>query len=179
MAAATALADDTRTRPLDAAGRVFAEAGYKGATVRKICARARVNVALVNYYFGDKEALYAEVLRHSLGSAKAEILAIEGGPSPEDTLREMIQAMMQRVNRPDRPVWHYQLLVHEIAQPTQAMIELIDLTMRPIYERFRSVIGQPNNLSRPGQHPRTASSRKWCIMCIRAISTGNSGRSSN
>ena len=57
----------TRTRLLHAAAAVFAEVGYNAATVRQICTRARVNVAAVNYHFGDKLGLYTEVLEHSAG----------------------------------------------------------------------------------------------------------------
>ena len=55
--------DDTRKRLLGAATDVFAEHGYHGGTVREICRVAKVNLALVNYHFGDKMALYTEVLR--------------------------------------------------------------------------------------------------------------------
>ncbi|MBW2127416.1 MAG: helix-turn-helix transcriptional regulator [Deltaproteobacteria bacterium] len=33
---------------------VFAEKGYRAATIADICGRAKANVAAVNYYFGDK-----------------------------------------------------------------------------------------------------------------------------
>jgi TetR/AcrR family transcriptional regulator, regulator of cefoperazone and chloramphenicol sensitivity len=137
------LPDGTRTRLLDSAGEIFAELGYQAATVREICARAGVNIALVNYHFGDKLELYAEVLRHSIGASKNEIIqkAIESSAPPEEALRGLIEAMLQRVCRTDRPGWHFQLMVHELARPTPAMSSVIDETMGPIYDRFRGLIG--------------------------------------
>jgi AcrR family transcriptional regulator len=137
------LPDGTRTRLLDAARQVFAESGFQGATVREICARAGVNIALVNYHFGDKLELYTEVLRQSIGASGNGIIkkAIESPAPPEEALRELIHAMLQRVCRADRPGWQFRLMVHELAQPTPAMSNVIDETMRPIYDRFRALIG--------------------------------------
>ena len=58
-------ADDsvsTRQRILDAATETFAEHGFRAATTRMICAKAGVNVALVNYYFNSKAELYKAVI---------------------------------------------------------------------------------------------------------------------
>jgi TetR/AcrR family transcriptional regulator, regulator of cefoperazone and chloramphenicol sensitivity len=150
-----ALPDGTRTKLLDAAGHVFADFGYQAATVREICSRAGVNVALVNYYFGDKLELYTEVLRQSIGASENGIvqMAIRSAAPPEEALRELIYAMLHRVCRSDRPGWHFRLMVHEFAQPTPAMSTVIDETMRPIYERFRELIGALLNL--PPDHDKT------------------------
>ena len=51
------LNEDPRGRILSAAGREFAEKGFEAATIRDICTLASVNVAAVNYYFGDKHRL--------------------------------------------------------------------------------------------------------------------------
>jgi AcrR family transcriptional regulator len=137
-----ALPEDTRSKLIDAAGEVFAESGFRAATVREICARAGVNIALVNYYFGDKLELYTEVLRHSAGASGNGIIkqAIDSQAPPEAALRELINALLLRVCRKDRPGWHFRLMMHEFAQPTPAMAAVIEETMQPVYDRFRQLI---------------------------------------
>ena len=51
----------TRDKILSAAGEVFAEQGFEGATIRAITERAGVNVAAVNYHFRDKAELYTRI----------------------------------------------------------------------------------------------------------------------
>jgi AcrR family transcriptional regulator len=45
---------------LDAARPLFAERGYRETTMRAVAQAAGVDVALVAYYFGNKEGLFAE-----------------------------------------------------------------------------------------------------------------------
>ena len=54
---------ESKDRLLKAATEVFAEKGYRDATVAEICRRAESNVAAVNYHFGSKGALYATLWR--------------------------------------------------------------------------------------------------------------------
>lgn len=153
--AALALPDGTRNKLIDSAGEVFAESGFQAATVREICSRAGVNIALVNYYFGDKLELYAEVLRQSIGASKDGLFqkALQSTAPPEAALREMILAMVHRIYRADRPGWHFRLMVHELAQPTPAMAAVIDETMRPVYKRVCGLIGAMLEL--PPDHDKT------------------------
>jgi AcrR family transcriptional regulator len=53
---------DTRGALLNAARAVFAERGFDGATVRLIAERAGVDPAMVNHWFGGKEALFTAAL---------------------------------------------------------------------------------------------------------------------
>lgn len=58
--------DHTRLDLIEAATRVFAQAGYHKASTREICRRAGANVAAIHYHFGDKAELYREVFRTPL-----------------------------------------------------------------------------------------------------------------
>ena len=53
----------TRERLVEAAAGLFAERGYRGATLREIARRAGANLAAANYHFGSKQRLYLEVAR--------------------------------------------------------------------------------------------------------------------
>lgn len=57
----------SRERILSAAKREFAERGYQGSRLGSIARKARVNQALIHYYFSSKERLYKEVLRRLFG----------------------------------------------------------------------------------------------------------------
>ena len=51
---------DLRSVILNAARPLFAERGYRDTTMRAVAQSAGVDVALVAYYFGNKEGLFAE-----------------------------------------------------------------------------------------------------------------------
>jgi AcrR family transcriptional regulator len=55
-----AAGEDTRAALVAAAREVFVEKGYDGATVRAIAAKAGVDAAMVNHWFGGKEGLFAQ-----------------------------------------------------------------------------------------------------------------------
>jgi AcrR family transcriptional regulator len=53
--------DQTRSAILAAAERLYAERGFSDVTLRDIVAEANVNLAAVNYHFGSKDELIAEL----------------------------------------------------------------------------------------------------------------------
>jgi len=145
----------TREKLIEAAGHVFAERGYRAATIREICRRAGANVAAVNYTFGDKMGLYTEVLRHSVRAAQTAEMnaALDASLSPEDTIRGVIRARLMSLCREARPDWHFRLVMHEFSHPTRAMTRVIDEGMRPVYERVRKAAGEILGL--PDDHETT------------------------
>ena len=53
--------DQTKTAILAAAERLYADRGFGDVTLRDIVAEANVNLAAVNYHFGSKDELIAEL----------------------------------------------------------------------------------------------------------------------
>ena len=81
----------TKERILDAAEELFANLGYKGASVKKISAEAGVTGAMINYYFSGKENLYNAVLDRimtDIGKMVQDILAT--GKPPVERLEIFI-----------------------------------------------------------------------------------------
>lgn len=58
---------------LNAAASLINEKGFDNTTVRDICGRASVNVALINYYFRSKEKLFAEVVENRVQETRNRI----------------------------------------------------------------------------------------------------------
>jgi AcrR family transcriptional regulator len=90
--------DRTRSSILAAAERLYAERGFSEVTLRDIVAAADVNLAAVNYHFGSKDELIAELfVTRSLALNRErlqELRAAEekGGGRAEvaDTLRALV-----------------------------------------------------------------------------------------
>ena len=68
--------EQTRRAILKAAIAEFAREGVAGARTDQIARAARVNKALLYYYFGDKESLHGAVLDHAFGSIYPRLAAI-------------------------------------------------------------------------------------------------------
>jgi AcrR family transcriptional regulator len=138
-----ASADETRRQLLEAAGEVFAEAGFREATVREICRRAGANIAAINYHFGDKETLYLEVLHYAHGKALEKyppLLGVAENAPPEKKLRAFVHSMLQRIFDSGPTSWHGQLMSREMIEPTAALDSLVEERMRPMVAQLWKIV---------------------------------------
>ena len=133
---------ETRQRLLEAAGEVFAERGFRMATVRDICRRAKANLAAVNYHFGDKERLYAAVLQYTFHGAEHYPLdlGLGGEASVEERLRAFIRSHLFSLLAEGRPAWHRKLMAREMAEPTRALDTVVDQMIRPEAELLMAIV---------------------------------------
>ena len=66
----------TKDRILKAAIEEFVEYGYYGARTQRIANRAKVNKAMLHYYFSSKEKMYEHVLETVAGAVFGRLTAI-------------------------------------------------------------------------------------------------------
>jgi AcrR family transcriptional regulator len=131
---------------LDAAGEIFAEYGYRAATVRQICEKAGANVAAVNYYFGDKDKLYMAVLRlahKSRGSnSRGGFPAVDPKAPAEQRLRSYVASLLSSIFAEGRPGWHFKLITREMMEPTRALDTIVKEAARPIHQELGRIVGE-------------------------------------
>jgi AcrR family transcriptional regulator len=144
MARAETILNGTEQRLLEAAGEIFAEYGYRAATIRQICEKAGANIAAVNYHFGDKEGLYMAVLR-SVPNARAErhpTDELPDGAAAEDKLRAYVRLLLDRVFDEGRPGWHTKIMWREMIEPTRALDKLVEEVARPVHQELASIVSE-------------------------------------
>lgn len=156
----------TRQRLLEAAGEVFAARGFQDATVREICTAAGVNVASVNYHFGDKAGLYKSVLRFAnrcaaAGTADVSQGAGQGQLAAEDRLRLFVRGYIACLTEGGRPSWHTKLIGREMAEPSAMLDEIIDENIRPRSEMLTGIV---KDLLGPGASPGLLAKCKLSII---------------
>lgn len=133
----------TRESLLAAAAGVFADRGFRAATVREICRQAGANVAAINYHFGDKAVLYLEVLRYAAERALDRHPLDEGDDTqapPAARLRAFVHGLLQRLMDPSPGAWHGKLMAREMIEPTAALETMIAERIRPMAEHVRVLV---------------------------------------
>lgn len=135
--------DPSRERLLQAALEIFAERGFRDATVREICAKAGVNQASVNYYFRSKDALYAEVLAFAFRQAD-ERYPMQSRDDPDQPpaarLRRFIHNFLHRITDETRLGWHGKLITREITDPTGALDGIVEQAIKPEFAMLHGVV---------------------------------------
>jgi AcrR family transcriptional regulator len=102
--------DHTRSAILTAAERLYADRGFADVTLRDIVAAADVNLAAVNYHFGSKDELIAELFvtrslatnRERLNELKAAEETGGGRAAIETVLRALVGPTVRGCLGPDK-----------------------------------------------------------------------------
>ena len=148
---------NTRERILMVAALLFSENGFEGTSVRAICAKANVNVSLVNYYFGTKEQLYLEVHKMIHSRNSDQIPWIHDKPAAvadmdewELRLNELIMDILSigmqddKLHRCSR-----RLIALEMSHPSKCLPVLLEEFYKPLREYLMNLDGETANAAVP------------------------------
>lgn len=154
MTTSTLETADTRERLLEAGLGVFAERGFRDASLRQICTRAGANSAAVNYYFGSKQEFYAEVLvtSHQRAVKRRRMPQLAEDPeNPEAMLYRWIRWFLELllVESASSPLG--QLMAREMFAPTEALEELVRRSFLPMYRALGEIVSAVAGNPRPGK----------------------------
>lgn len=134
--------DSTRERILMEAGPIFAGKGFRATTVREICEHANVNVASINYYFGDKRQLYHQtvVLAREMRVEQVPEPNWTSSTDPEEKLLDFIALILRRLVAMQTEPWQVRLLMREILEPTETCKHLVEEYFRPFFNTLCGII---------------------------------------
>ncbi len=90
----TRIQAENESRIVEAALDVFAQSGYRGATVDRIAETAGMSKANVLYYFGRKEDIYIAVLEHTLSVWLDPLESLDANADPQEELAKYIKAKL-------------------------------------------------------------------------------------
>ncbi len=136
--------EESRAAILRAAAKEFAEFGVAGARTDAIAKQARVNKALLYYYFQDKDTLYGAVLENAFAGLKEAIFRVLDGDLP---VREKILAYVGTyfdfiASHQDYP----KLMQREMMRAREGQSEYIDKLVKsyiqPVFRRLAEVLQQ-------------------------------------
>lgn len=109
-------AASTRIKILTVARECFAANSYDNVGLREIASGAGVDPALINRYFGSKEALFAESLRHPSSDLFFEGVTAQSLP---DYLARVITS--SHPDDPERVQWLH-IVLHSASSPQAARL---------------------------------------------------------
>jgi AcrR family transcriptional regulator len=141
---------ETRDRILRAAEALFMEHGFAATSLRMITARAKVNLAAVNYHFGSKEALIREVFQRHLEPLNAARIAwldrleaqAQGQPLSVERIVEAIVSPVLQVSRdPVKGGARFlRLLGRALSEGTDALQGVLPEHYRDVVVRFKTAL---------------------------------------
>ena len=136
--------EESRAAILKAAIKEFAEHGIAGARTDAIAQAARVNKALLYYYFKDKESLYEAVLDHVFSGLRDTVVPVlERDTPPREKLLNYLGAYFDYIAaNPRFPRVVQGEWIRTGSERTPQMQRIAREYFRPIYQKLGEVLQQ-------------------------------------
>jgi len=119
--------NDKQIQILEVAEKLFAEKGFDGTSIRDISKEAKINVAMVSYYFGSKEKLLESLVLFKTSGLKEQLVhLIEENLEPVEKINKLIELYINRLNcnRGIYRVLHFELASKKRVLELQSFSEI-------------------------------------------------------
>jgi AcrR family transcriptional regulator len=117
------MAENTEIAILEAAKKVFTARGFSGARMQEIADEAKINKAMLHYYFRNKEKLFTVILEDTMALVIAKFSkAIESDGTVIEKFEKIIEAYISNIKEnPHMPIF----LLHELSQNRLQFVDAV------------------------------------------------------
>jgi AcrR family transcriptional regulator len=120
---------DKKQEILDKSIGLFARKGFEGTSIRDIASAAEVNVAMIHYYFGNKEMLFKQVVEHKAAATRGilDIIANDTSLNSIEKINQVIETYVSRIfsHRDFHRVIHQELMLSDRAELQESVVNLL------------------------------------------------------
>ena len=108
------MAENTEIAILEAAKKVFTKRGFSGARMQEIADEAKINKAMLHYYFRNKEKLFQVILEDTMAMIVEKFgQALESEGTVMEKFERIIEVYISNIKEnPHMPIF----LLHELSQ---------------------------------------------------------------
>lgn len=155
----------TRTALIQAAIEIFGRDGYAAATTKAIAQRAEANQALISYYFGGKEGLYAAAIGHIADRIAERLLPLArrmeserraldaADPPPRSDaylapLFRLIDGFVDILTAPESAAWA-KVIIREQQEPSAGFEVVYERVQLRVLERMAAFVARARGRRRP------------------------------
>lgn len=128
-----------RKRILDAALDVFAQHGYRGATLDQIAAASGLSKPNILYYFGGKEDIHVTLLNQLMDAWLAPLREVDRDGDP---LQEILRYVHRKLEMSREFPRESRLFANEILQGAPRMAPHLNSGLRPLVDDIADLISE-------------------------------------
>lgn len=133
--------NDKQIRILQVAEKLFAEKGFDGTSIRNISKEAKINIAMVSYYFGSKERMLEALIYFRTSDLKMQLENLMNEPiGPLEKIQKLVELYIARINK-NKGI--YQILHFELSNKKRAInVKSFTEVKKRNMESLRKIIGE-------------------------------------
>ena len=140
--------ETTYNRILEAAGKLFASAGFAETTNKMIAASAEVDLASINYHFGSRSGLYEAVLleaHNRLVNVESLQQVASSRLSGHKKLKKLVEGLVESAVLDEG--WHARVLSRELLSPSSHLQVLKEREIAAKLEIVLTIISEITGIS--------------------------------